>query len=309
MTDRTLCGWRVRSDIPLTETLPWAGPEDHPVDVMIRLGEVPCHLDAPVRVEPMCEIGADGAFLFSMRNAGRYLTRNGNEIIVDPLCPPDWPDQRLFIQNICLSTLALQRGVLAMHGAVVRVSGKTIAILGTSGQGKSTLTATLAQRGHKFMSEDICALDLEGDAGAAPTVIPTLPNIRLWEDALERLSIDPAGLVRSRRRLRKYHVTRPQWFHDHPEPLDAFITLGNAKPPTFPEGVYPARGSGAIYRLCRFIQCPFLAKLSGFEHGMVRMAMRYVSAGRVFDLRAARHLDHLASVADDVEKLAVGLDG
>lgn len=308
MTDWTLCGWRVRSDFPLHETLPWAGPEDHPVDVTVRFGDVPLRLTDPIRTEAASELGADGEFLLSMRNVGRYLTRNGNEVVVTPLCPLDQPDLRLFIENFSISTLALQRGLLAMHGAVVRVAGKTIAIFGTSGQGKSTLAAILAQRGHRFMSEDVCVLDFETGNGVAPMVIPTIPNIRLWEDALEHLNIKPSEVIPSRKGLKKYHVRRPRWFHDRPERLDAIIILSKARPPTELEGLHRLRGIGPLQTLCEFVNKPMLAEMMGLQSKTVDMAMHYVSAGLVFNLGATRDKTRLSASASAVENLAASLD-
>ena len=39
--DRQLCGWRVRTDVPLPELLPWTGDAGHPPDIQIRLGPLP----------------------------------------------------------------------------------------------------------------------------------------------------------------------------------------------------------------------------------------------------------------------------
>ena len=194
MNDWTLCGWRVRSEFPLPEALPWGGPEDHPVDVTVRLGDVPEGVPNSVYIDPTTKRGADGQYHLSIRNVGRYLARHGQEVLIDPLCPIDLPDLRLFVETTCLAALALQRGLIALHGAAFRVSGKTIAIIGASGQGKSTLAAALAQRGHGLMAEDVCVLDVGDGAGDGgdhrPMVIPSLPNIRLWQDALEQLGID-----------------------------------------------------------------------------------------------------------------------
>ena len=309
MNDWTLCGWRVRSDIPLPETLPWSGAEDHPVDVTVRLGNVPEGLPTPVYAEPLIELGADGEYHLTIRNVGRYLTRDGRNVLVDPFCPIDLPDLRLFVETSCLAALALQRGLIALHGAVARVSGKTIAILGSSGQGKSTLAAALAQKGHGLMAEDVCVLDFSGGNDHRPMVVPSLPNVRLWEDALEYLGIDQYDVVPSRMRLRKYHVVRPDWFHARPEPLDAVVLLAEARPPSVLEGLHPTKGARPIGAVCQYVHRPRLAARLGLQPKMVTLATRLVRERRVFELGTVRDLKRLPEITAMIESLAASLDG
>lgn len=307
MTDWTLCNWRVRSEIALLECLPWAGPDGHPVDVTVRFGDVPERLPGAVYSEPMTELGENGQYHLSVPDVGRYLARDGREVIVEPLGEPDRPDLRLFVQTSCLAALALQRGLASLHGAVARISGKTIAVLGTSGQGKSTLMAALGQHGHGLMSEDVCVLDFGDKSDDRPVVVPSLPNIRLWHDSAEHLGIDRSELVVSRLGMRKYHLMRPDWFHEGVEPLDAVVMMSEASPPLVPEGLHPAYGAAPVGAICQYMHRPHLAKQLGLQPKMVAMAMRMVKGRRVFNLGTVRDMARLSDVVDELEAMAAGL--
>ncbi|MEC9347481.1 MAG: hypothetical protein VYB54_14750 [Pseudomonadota bacterium] len=307
--DRTLCGWRVRSEIALPEALPWRGPADHPVDVNVALGPVPGSLPDAVSTERQASVDPAGRYLLTIRNAGRYLVTGGNRIVVDRTCPPDWPDARLFIETNCLAALGLQRGYLPLHAAVVQVHGRVIAIMGVAGQGKSTLAATLALRGHRFLAEDVGMLQLPAKHGRArPVVIPSLPNVRLLESALVALGIEPESLQRSRRRMRKYHLVRPDLFHEQPATLDAMVFLAN----TSDDGAVGVAAVNQIERVAdviRMILRPKLALQLGFEHPSIAMAMHMLGERRVFRLSVRRDLSRLHDNAALIEQLALSLPG
>ena len=81
-----------------------------------------------------------------------------------------------------------------LHASAVRVGGKAVLFCGTSGAGKSTIAAALAQRGYPLITDDVCAIAAEG---AAPLVYPDGRQLKLWAHAIERL--DLAGAARRAR--------------------------------------------------------------------------------------------------------------
>ena len=86
--------------------------------------------------------------------------------------------------------LALSRlGKLVLHASAVEVDGEGIVFVGESGRGKSTLAASFATGGYRFMTDD--GLVIEEEA-AGYLVLPSHPSIRLWEDSQEAL-IHPAA--------------------------------------------------------------------------------------------------------------------
>jgi serine kinase of HPr protein (carbohydrate metabolism regulator) len=64
-----------------------------------------------------------------------------------------------------------QRQQIVLHASAVRVAGKAVLFYGSSGTGKSTLAAALAQRGYPLIADDVCTVTAE--TRARPWCIPT----------------------------------------------------------------------------------------------------------------------------------------
>ncbi|KRB90050.1 hypothetical protein ASE22_14110 [Sphingomonas sp. Root720] len=86
--------------------------------------------------------------------------------------------------GIGLGLLLHRRGVTCLHGSVVSVNGRTIALLGDSGAGKSTAAAALVAAGGTLVSDDIAALLASGDAFS---VARGCTNARLGAAASSRI--------------------------------------------------------------------------------------------------------------------------
>lgn len=81
-----------------------------------------------------------------------------------------------------------QRGIPVLHASSVVIGGRTIAIAGPAGAGKSTLTAELVRRGHQLLAEDVSAIC---DLSPAPQVAPGVGFVKLWSDSAERHGVLP----------------------------------------------------------------------------------------------------------------------
>lgn len=203
--DHRLFGWRLRSDLPLPDLLPWTGDGREP-DVRVELGPVPALKDARP-FGPAIRI-ADGRVRLEMPGVATYLVEGGSRVTVDPALPAGAPDIRVFLFTTVLAILCYRRGLVPLHAGAVAVDGRALLLAGATGVGKSTLTATLAARGHRLLSDDLCALDCADPA--RPLIHPAFPRLKLWEDATTRLAIDTAGLEQARTQLRKFLLPVPQ---------------------------------------------------------------------------------------------------
>jgi len=99
--------------------------------------------------------------------------------------------EHLYLNQVLPLALSRQ-GKLVLHGSAVDIGGQGVAFLGESGRGKSTLAASFATEGTRFLTDD--GLLLEWVDGHC-MIVPSHPSIRLWEDSQEALVSDSAAVA------------------------------------------------------------------------------------------------------------------
>lgn len=292
--DYFLCGWRVRSQLPLPELVRWSGPEEGEPDVVIREGEVPERLDAPLTPGRYLMVDAEGAVLLHIVNQVRFLARGGNEIVVQLLSPEARESWRVFLLGAVLAYLCHQRKVFPLHAATLKVNGRTIAIAGHRGDGKSTLAFALTQRGHTVLSDDLTVV---GGGPDAVQVLPAFPRLRLWRNALEAAGASIEGLARVRDGLEKYIVAPPAVFDTTPTPLDALFILGEGPEPALlrlaPTAAFPAIQA----HICRWRT----ANVLGRRQDLFAHTARIASSVPIYRLIRPKRFDALLSAVELVE--------
>lgn len=87
--------------------------------------------------------------------------------------------QHLYLNQV--SPLALSKqGKLVFHAGAVEIGGEGVAFVAASGRGKSTLTASFAANGFRFLTDDGLVVEcLEGEH----RIMPSHPSLRLWPDS------------------------------------------------------------------------------------------------------------------------------
>lgn len=216
MSDYSVFGWRIRSEVPIPDLLPWQG-DGRDADVTIAVGPVPPLTADLTSFSPAVQIGPSGVRV-SIPAVADYWVEAGQRIIVDPSLPLDAPDIRVFLLGTVLAILCFQRGVLPLHASAVDIGGRVLLLSGVSGAGKSTLAAAFSARGYRLLSDDLCAL--EAQEGQALRILSAFPRVKLWQDSAHHLQVPVDGLERSRGELEKYHV-----------PLAEALFQPNALPP------------------------------------------------------------------------------
>jgi hypothetical protein len=123
--------------------------------------------------------------------------------------------------------LALSRqGKLVLHGSAVELDGWGLAFMGPSGRGKSTLAASFACSGLRFLTDDGLMLS---KASGQWHVLPSHPSIRLWEDSEQALmpasspKAPPVAFTSKSRFLASEAVVAC----DRPRPLRRMYFLGD----------------------------------------------------------------------------------
>jgi hypothetical protein len=93
--------------------------------------------------------------------AGRFWVERGAEVTVEA-APTERPTAALF-GTVGAFVLA-QQGRFALHASVVEIDGRTVAIAGRRGAGKSTTALALLRAGHRLVTDDVVPLDFDGSA-------------------------------------------------------------------------------------------------------------------------------------------------
>lgn len=221
--DRMICGLRVRSELVLPDLLPWTG-DDRAADLVIRWGTVPDRLEDGPTPQPLVQVAKDGRCRFALSAVAAYLvSADGRDIVIAPADGASETAIRTFLFGTVFAIVCHRRGLLPVHACCLRVGDKAVAFAGDSGVGKSTLAATLWQRGYPLLADDVTVLDMAAPDG--PLVLPTFPRIKLWRDSLNRLGLTPEGLAAVRPTLDKYQVPVDQDFCATPLPLAGLVLL------------------------------------------------------------------------------------
>jgi HPr Serine kinase C-terminal domain len=292
--DYFLCGWRVRSAVPLPEAIPWTGDNRSP-DVTFRFGSAPALLD-PVGKAGLVQVGRDGACHLEIQNTGRFLVADGRDVIIEPGGHLDTPEARAWLLGPVLGILCHQRGLFPLHAACVRIGDGAIALSGRTGTGKSTLAAALVHRGHALVADDVCVIEPAAPDG--PRVRPSFPRLKLWHDALQALDISSDEVARSGQR--KYHFCQPGSFDPSPIALRAIYLLDRTAAPD-PNDIQSQSGTDAVTILSKEIYRRPIGFHLGHKVALLADALRVASVVPVFRMPVRSDLSQLDAIAARVE--------
>jgi hypothetical protein len=154
-------------------------------------GQVPCE-GAPFHTWDFPEGGVWIAFY---RTSSGFLVRfpdladfeisvDGRHVTCAPA--PNVPNattEHLYLNQVLPLALS-ELGKLVFHGSAVEIGVNAIAFLADSGRGKSTLAASFAVRGYRFLTDDGLVIE---PLNGAYQVLPSHASLRLWQDSRERL--------------------------------------------------------------------------------------------------------------------------
>ena len=212
--------------------------------------------------------------------------------------------EHLYLNQVRPLALSL-KGSRVFHGAAVRIpSGISVAFLGASGRGKSTLAAAFASRGLPFLTDDTLLVE---ELAGAYSVCPSHPSVRLYDDSQLALlgEVAPtADRVSYTSKNRVLSFERMQYATE-PCPLHVAYLLGN-EPVEIPE-VKRITGPSAVKA---WVSCTFLLDIQDpavlRDHfGKVVELARSVP---IFSLDYPRRFDEIDALIDYVLEHAGSLD-
>jgi hypothetical protein len=116
-----------------------------------------------------------------------FLSADAVQIQCRPLpCIPEVTVRHLLLDQVIPLVLSRRESVV-LHASAVLTPHGVIAFAGKSGQGKSTLAASFAQKGCALVSDDCLVLRAEHKNW---TALPSYPGVRLWPSTAEQLVRD-----------------------------------------------------------------------------------------------------------------------
>jgi hypothetical protein len=138
---------------------------------------------------------------------------------------PETIAQHLYLNQI-LPLVLSKRGKLVFHASAVEVPEGAVAFVAASGRGKSTLAASFAIGGFRFLTDD--GLVVEPHARGFE-VLPSHPSIRLWEDSEEALIAPGTTTAPAVHYTNKSRFLAGEGlnFCDEPRPLRCVYFLGD----------------------------------------------------------------------------------
>lgn len=284
----------ISSEFDLPE-LP-AAPGHEGADVTLRRESVQIPADA----DPDQTVYRRGpAELLLLFDAATVSIRDGREVRVDP--DPAVPDEvlRHIIVGPVFNFLLHQRGCFVLHASTVAIDGQAVAFVGQSGAGKTTTAAAFLRAGHRVLSDDVAALDVDGDGAHARTGYPA---IKLDPAVVDQLDVPverppEAGPHRDRH----FHpLARAQ--PAEPVPLGRVYRLEDAPR----EAIRPLESGEQVTELVRNTYTVRLLAEADSAASNLRRCSSLADAVPVKRLRRRRDLSRLPELVELVEE---DLDG
>jgi hypothetical protein len=139
----------------------------------LEISEQTDELVWPEQADLICnQLDMDGNVLFRIeahpqagylvsgpKHGAHLLSPDGRRLRCAPLGSPAHAWQRLLISQV-LPFAALLHGLEVFHASAVARHGQALAILGTSGAGKTSVTLELCRLGADFLADDVVALEI-----------------------------------------------------------------------------------------------------------------------------------------------------
>lgn len=257
-----VCGLVVESNLPLFEQ---SGGIHAQPDCFFRL--LPPALPEDLHLDWFHEwtLEDGSAWLLFARSTDGYLLRfpeladfrvahDGSAITCAPLPGVPLETIRHLLLDQVFPLVCSRLGRLALHASAVATPAGAIAFVGSTGMGKSTLAASLAQRGFPLLTDDCLVLEHHDERLLG---LPHYPGVRLWEDSRTTLfsanrKAEPVAHYTSKRRVLFDHEGTS--FSDSPVPIARIYFLAPAEDTQQAQAtiITPMPPSAALVELVRY---------------------------------------------------------
>ncbi|MDA3779310.1 MAG: hypothetical protein PF487_03615 [Bacteroidales bacterium] len=218
-------GFTIASEFSIASLMP---SDDNP-DVFLRYGIIDDDLKNPIYTGVRFQI-AKNDFLLKVDNVAKFLISKGKTIIVDKVKTAGDEEINLFLLGSAMGALIHQRGMLPIHGSTIKIKDKSVIFSGTSGVGKSSISAYFVKKGYKIVADDISVVSVNDNRNI---VSPGYPRIKLWEDVSKKLNIETNDSLRIRPQINKYGLNVSESFYNSDIEVNKMIIISTKNTPGF----------------------------------------------------------------------------
>ena len=239
-------------------------------------------------------------------DVARFRIIAGQEILIDPSPGVSDRNLRVYLLGSAFGALLHQRGLLPLHANAVVVKGQAVAFMGASGAGKSSLAVWFQDHGYSILADDLCAVSC-GQA-EPPQVLPGVPRLRLWKDAVARSGRESDELELSFDGQDKFDLPAPRNAIASPAPLAGCYLLGEPEAARAPR-ITRLAGAEAIEALIANTYRGKFLKLVGSAERHFEACLevnRSVPVYRVERVKAVEDFESVARMLEDHVQTLVG---
>jgi len=290
-----LCGWRISSDIPLPELLPWPthtlAPSIQEPDLRItfRTGVAP--EKGLRRPQP------DGSFDIAVRGLASFHISPATDILsieaaegIDPVL------LRNHLYGTVLAAICYRRNLLPLHGAAIKLGDSAVILCGDSGAGKSTLGTAFSRHGYTLLNDDVCAIDFDRPDG--PLLRPAFPRVKLLPDAIDAFGLDPETTYSVAARGTKGHFGMAPAGTGAPAALPIAAIYHLLQPGEDGPLTKAMKAIEAIPFLRAQVHRRGIGKLLGHQEAVARQVFRLSGAVPCYALTRRKGLEFLSQTVD-----------
>ena len=153
-------------------------------DLRVRYGQVPDALPV-ARTRLGLWDAAPGNVLLRVPGIGRFQVTDGREITVDAENGVKDGAMVSYLTGTVLGACLQQRGIVTLHASAVATPAGAVLFAGRSGIGKSTLLASLTERGYAMLADDVTGIVLGADG--CPEALSGPHTVWLWAHTMDEM--------------------------------------------------------------------------------------------------------------------------
>jgi hypothetical protein len=142
-------------------------------------------------------------FAMQLASIGDFYVRDGNYVEVSPADDADPDMVKLCLSGRIMVALLHQRKIISFHASSFSHNDRGIMILGETGSGKSSLTASFAMNGAGFLSDDMTPVIMKE---SKPYIWPLHRSIKISENTVGQLNISRHKLTQAERGTGKQYL-------------------------------------------------------------------------------------------------------